>query len=71
METSVFSLVVGDLLEVETGDILPCDGIMISGHSILLNGAAFFLAVLISCLLTTTPFLLLLISNFALTPNRH
>ncbi len=47
METSVFSLVVGDLLEVETGDILPCDGIMISGHSILLNDAAFFLAVLI------------------------
>ncbi|KAJ9052459.1 plasma membrane calcium [Entomophthora muscae] len=32
---SVYDLVVGDILQLEPGDIIPADGVLISGHKIL------------------------------------
>lgn len=33
-DISVFDLLVGDIMLFETGDILPADSVIISGHSI-------------------------------------
>lgn len=34
MEISVYDLLVGDVIHMEPGDLLPADGIFISGHNV-------------------------------------
>ncbi len=34
MEISVFDVLVGDVLHLETGDMIPCDGVLIEGYNI-------------------------------------
>lgn len=34
LEISVFDVIVGDVLHLETGDIVPVDGIFIDGHAV-------------------------------------
>ncbi|KAL8327764.1 hypothetical protein RB597_003878 [Gaeumannomyces tritici] len=34
LEMSVFDVLVGDVMHLETGDMIPCDGILIEGHNI-------------------------------------
>ena len=34
-ELSVFDVLVGDVLHLEPGDLIPCDGVFISGHNVI------------------------------------